>query len=99
MLMYTYACMYINVIFTLQRNKKIYRFLWDTFMIAIYMIAFFTIPFMICFVIMDYELISLDRVNIPIYAICWLDITLNCITGYYDKKNMSVELKFTKILM
>lgn len=66
---------------------------------AIYMIAFFTIPFMICFVIMDYEVISLDRVNIPIYAICWLDIIFNCFTGYYNEKNMSVELKFTKILM
>ncbi|GAB1868363.1 Potassium/sodium hyperpolarization-activated cyclic nucleotide-gated channel 1-like [Camponotus japonicus] len=75
------------------------RFLWDTFMMAIYVIAFFTIPFMICFVIMDYEFITLDRVNIPIYTICWLDITFNCITGYYDYKNMSVELKPTKIFM
>lgn len=63
------------------------------------MIAFFTIPFMICFVIMDYESINLDKVNIPIYAICWLDITFNCITGYYDKKNLSVELEPLKILM
>ncbi|KAL6256090.1 hypothetical protein P5V15_013325 [Pogonomyrmex californicus] len=73
--------------------------MWDTLMMVIYMIAFFTIPFMICFVIMDYEIIRLDRVNIPIYAICWLDITLNCITGYYDKKTMSFELKPIKIFM
>ncbi|XP_070156836.1 potassium/sodium hyperpolarization-activated cyclic nucleotide-gated channel 1 [Polyergus mexicanus] len=75
------------------------RFLWDTFMMIIYLIAFFTIPFMVCFVIMDYESINLDKVNIPIYAICWLDITFNCITGYYNKRNMSVELKPTKILI
>ncbi|XP_077270115.1 potassium/sodium hyperpolarization-activated cyclic nucleotide-gated channel 4 [Temnothorax americanus] len=73
------------------------RFMWDTLMTAIYMIAFFTIPFMVCFVIMDYETIRLDTVNLPIYAICWLDIILNCITGYYDEKTMSVELKPVKI--
>lgn len=66
-------------------------------MMVIYMIAFFTIPAMVCFVIMDYEIIRLDVVNIPIYAICWLDIILNCITGHYDKKTMSVELKSIKI--
>jgi len=68
-------------------------------MITLYMIAFFTIPFIICFVIMDYETIRLDIVNIPIYAICWLDIILNCITGHYDEKTMSVELKPIKIFM
>ncbi|KAL6432460.1 hypothetical protein ACFW04_006804 [Cataglyphis niger] len=75
------------------------RFLWDIFMTIIYMIAFFTIPFMICFVTMDYESINLDKVNIPIYAICWLDIMFNCITGYYNKKNMSVELDPLKIFV
>ncbi|KAL0102622.1 hypothetical protein PUN28_018127 [Cardiocondyla obscurior] len=73
------------------------RFLWDTFMMIIFMIAFFTIPFMVCIVIMDYETIRLDLVNVPIYAICWLDIMLNCITGYYNKKTMSVELKPIKV--
>jgi len=68
-------------------------------MVAIYFIAFFTIPFMICFVTMDYEVIGMDIVNIPIYAICWIDIMLNCITGYYDKKTRSIELKPIKILM
>ncbi|XP_032682375.1 potassium/sodium hyperpolarization-activated cyclic nucleotide-gated channel 1-like [Odontomachus brunneus] len=80
-------------------NEKIHRYLWDTFMMAIYSIAFLTIPFMICFVVMDYESILLDKVNIPIYAICWLDISLNCITGYYDSKDMHIELKLSKILM
>ncbi|KAG5322765.1 HCN4 protein, partial [Pseudoatta argentina] len=54
--------------------KRIHRLMWDTLMMAIYFIAFFTIPFMICFVTMDYEIIGLDIVNIPIYAICWIDI-------------------------
>nr|XP_012216655.1 PREDICTED: potassium/sodium hyperpolarization-activated cyclic nucleotide-gated channel 1-like [Linepithema humile] len=75
------------------------RFLWDALMMAIYFIAFFTIPFMICFVVMDYEFIRLDKVNIPIYTICWLDILFNCITGYYDKRNISIELKPTKIFL
>lgn len=96
---YVYIYMRKHYFHFVQHNMKIFRFLWDTFMMAIYVIAFFTIPFMICFVIMDYEFITLDRVNIPIYTICWLDITFNCITGYYDYKNMSVELKPTKIFM
>ncbi|XP_018318299.1 potassium/sodium hyperpolarization-activated cyclic nucleotide-gated channel 1 [Mycetomoellerius zeteki] len=75
------------------------RLMWDTLMMAVYFIAFLTIPFMICFVTMDYEIIGLDIVNIPIYAICWIDIILNCITGYYDKKTMSIELKPIKILI
>ncbi|XP_014477559.1 PREDICTED: potassium/sodium hyperpolarization-activated cyclic nucleotide-gated channel 1-like [Dinoponera quadriceps] len=73
------------------------RFLWDTFMMVIYLIAFLTIPFMICFVVMDYESILLDKVNVPIYAICWLDISFNCITGYYDKRDTRIELKLGKI--
>ncbi|XP_035723457.1 potassium/sodium hyperpolarization-activated cyclic nucleotide-gated channel 1-like [Vespa mandarinia] len=74
------------------------KFLWETLMIVIYGIAFFTIPFMISFVIMDYEVLRLDKVNIFIYTICWLDIIVTCITGYYDKKNMRVELRPLKII-
>lgn len=66
-------------------------------MMTVYFIAFLTIPFMTCFIIMDYELIRLDKVNLPIYAICWLDILFNCITGYHDKRNMYIELEPTKI--
>lgn len=76
---------------------KFYRFLWEIFMTATYLIAFFTIPCMICFVVMDYKSIHLDKVNIPIYAICWVDIAFNFITGYYDEKNVSVELKLGRI--
>lgn len=68
------------------------------FMSVVYSIALLTIPFMICFVVMDYEMIRLDKVNIPIYAICWLDILFNCITGVYNEKTVSVELKPTKAL-
>lgn len=67
-------------------------------MIVVYGIAFFTIPFMISFVIMDYEVIRLDKVNIFIYMMCWFDIVVTCITGYYDKKDMRVELRSLKIL-
>ncbi|XP_046832159.1 potassium/sodium hyperpolarization-activated cyclic nucleotide-gated channel 1-like [Vespa crabro] len=74
------------------------KFLWETLMIVIYGIAFFTIPFMISFVIMDYEVVRLDKVNIFIYTICWLDIIVTCITGYYDKKNMCIELRPLKII-
>ncbi|KAI4481119.1 hypothetical protein M0804_009745 [Polistes exclamans] len=74
-----------------------FRILWETFMMVIYGIAFFTIPFMISFIIMDYELLRLDKVNILIYIVCWLDIICNCITGYYDEKNVHVELRLSKI--
>lgn len=67
-------------------------------MIVVYGIAFFTIPFMISFVIMDYEVIRLDKVNIFIYTMCWFDIIVTCITGYYDEKDMRVELRSLKIL-
>jgi hypothetical protein len=63
------------------------------------MVALITIPYMISFIVMDYELIRLDKVNIAIYAICWLDILLNCITGYYDTKISTVQLKPAKILL
>ncbi|EFN84743.1 potassium/sodium hyperpolarization-activated cyclic nucleotide-gated channel 4 [Harpegnathos saltator] len=80
-------------------NEDIYRYFWDTFMMAIYSVAFLTIPFMICFVVKDYQSILLDKVNVPIYAIFWLDIAFNCITGYYDSKDMHIELKLSKIFM
>ncbi|XP_011878172.1 PREDICTED: potassium/sodium hyperpolarization-activated cyclic nucleotide-gated channel 1-like [Vollenhovia emeryi] len=81
----------------LSLNEKIRRLIWDILMMAVYTIAFFTIPFVICFVIMDYESIRVDTVNFPIYVMCWVDIILNCVTGYYDKKTMSIELKPSKI--
>ncbi|XP_015589234.1 potassium/sodium hyperpolarization-activated cyclic nucleotide-gated channel 1 [Cephus cinctus] len=66
------------------------RFMWELLMIVIYLIAFVTIPFMICFIIMDYEAIYYDKINLAIYAICWLDIIINCITGIHDSKSMKV---------
>lgn len=46
---------------------------------------------------MDYEVLRLDKVNLFIYIMCWLDIIVTCMTGYYDKKNMRVELNLLKI--
>ncbi|KYN21613.1 Potassium/sodium hyperpolarization-activated cyclic nucleotide-gated channel 1 [Trachymyrmex cornetzi] len=96
---YFYFSLYNKTYVVLFLIKRIHRLMWDTLMMAIYFIAFFTIPFMICFVTMDYEIIGLDIVNIPIYTICWIDIMFNCITGYYNKKTMSIELKPIKILI
>ncbi|KAK2580594.1 hypothetical protein KPH14_007716 [Odynerus spinipes] len=73
------------------------RFLWESLMVVIYGVAFLTIPFMISFIVMDYELIRLDKVNILIYIVCWLDIIGNCITGYHDKNDALVELRPSKI--
>ncbi|KAF7384845.1 hypothetical protein HZH66_011931 [Vespula vulgaris] len=74
-----------------------FKFLWETLMMVVYAIAFFTIPFMISFIVMDYEVLRLDKVNLFIYIMCWLDIIVTCMTGYYDKKNMRVELNLLKI--
>nr|KAF7407065.1 hypothetical protein H0235_014721 [Vespula pensylvanica] len=73
------------------------RFLWEILMMVVYAIAFFTIPFMISFIVMDYEVLRLDKVNLFIYIMCWLNIIVTCMTGYYDKKNMRVELNLLKI--
>lgn len=66
-------------------------------MTAIHMIAFLTIPFSVCFVIMCHDQIRLDQFNILIYTFCWLDIISNCITGYNNKVSMRVELEPSKI--
>lgn len=67
-------------------------------MTVVLLIAFLTIPFVICFVVMCHDAIYLDRVNPLIYALCWVDIVCNCITGYNEKKRMRVVLEPSKIL-
>ena len=62
-------------------------------MTVVYAVAFTTIPFMISFVVSDYESVRLDKLNIVIYAFFWIDILLNCITGVENKKEMSVNLR------
>ncbi|XP_076666394.1 potassium/sodium hyperpolarization-activated cyclic nucleotide-gated channel 4 [Andrena cerasifolii] len=74
------------------------RFLWDVTMTVVLLIAFLTIPFVICFVVMCHDAIYLDRVNPLIYAFCWVDIVCNCITGYDEKKRTRVVLEPSKIL-
>jgi len=68
-------------------------------MTIVFIVGLLTIPYMISFIVMDYKLIGLDKVNIAIYVFCWLDILLNCVTGYYDKKLSTVQLKPTKIFL
>ncbi|XP_076392816.1 potassium/sodium hyperpolarization-activated cyclic nucleotide-gated channel 4 [Megachile rotundata] len=75
-----------------------WRFVWDVVMTVIFMIAFLTIPFSVCFVVMAHDKVRLDKFNFFIYSFCWIDIVLNCITGYNDHVNMRVELEPLKIL-
>ncbi|XP_043255158.1 potassium/sodium hyperpolarization-activated cyclic nucleotide-gated channel 1-like [Colletes gigas] len=75
-----------------------FRFVWDLIMSVIYLIAFVSIPFVICFIVMNHEGIRLDKYNLFIYAFCWLDIFCNCVTGYKDKKRGIVVLEPLKIL-
>lgn len=68
-------------------------------MTVIYLIAFLTIPFSVCFIIMSHDEVLTDKFNISIYTFCWLDIVFNCFTGYYDKSSMQVELNPSKIFV
>ncbi|XP_053985509.1 potassium/sodium hyperpolarization-activated cyclic nucleotide-gated channel 2-like [Hylaeus volcanicus] len=77
---------------------SLFRFSWDLFMAAIYLISFISIPFMVCFIVMCHDRVRLDKYNLFIYTFCWLDIVCNCITGYYDEKHRSVEMQLSKIL-
>lgn len=63
----------------------------------VYLIAFVTIPFMICCVVLDFEKIRVDNVNLSIYGFCWLGIVLNCITGYHDNINKEFVMDPDKI--
>ncbi|XP_076226436.1 potassium/sodium hyperpolarization-activated cyclic nucleotide-gated channel 2 [Nomia melanderi] len=75
-----------------------WRFFWDLIMMVVYMIAFLSIPFMICYVVMSHDAIRVDNFNILIYTFCWVDIVVNCVSGYYDKMQMQVELDPWKII-
>lgn len=69
-----------------------FRFFWDIIMTLVYFVAFITIPFFMCFVVLDYETVRLDNVNPVIYVFCWIDIIGNCMTGFYDKNKDEIIL-------
>ena len=75
-----------------------FRFLWEIIMMVVYFTSFITIPFMTCFVILDYGTVRLDNVNLIIYMFCWVDIFSNCITGYYDTDKDEIVLDQRLIL-
>ncbi|KAG9434111.1 potassium/sodium hyperpolarization-activated cyclic nucleotide-gated channel 1-like [Apis mellifera carnica] len=75
------------------------RFFWDLIMTVVYIISFISIPFSVCFIIMSHDDIGLDKFNLLIYGFCWIDIIMNCFTGYYDKYEMGVELRPLKIFI
>lgn len=79
--------------------KQFFRFFWDLIMTVVYIISFISIPFSVCFIIMSHDDIGLDKFNLLIYGFCWIDIIMNCFTGYYDKYEMGVELRPLKIFM
>ncbi|OXU25307.1 hypothetical protein TSAR_002133 [Trichomalopsis sarcophagae] len=74
------------------------KFFWDIIMMMVYFVAFITIPFFMCFVVLDYESVRLDNVNHVIYVFCWIDIIGNCMTGFYDKSKDEVILDQGMIL-
>ncbi|XP_076289994.1 potassium/sodium hyperpolarization-activated cyclic nucleotide-gated channel 1 [Lasioglossum baleicum] len=69
-----------------------WRFVWDMIMLVVYMIAFLTIPFFVCYVVMSHDATRVDNFNIVIYLICWVDIGTSCISGYYAKEQKQVQL-------
>ncbi|XP_058793323.1 potassium/sodium hyperpolarization-activated cyclic nucleotide-gated channel 1-like [Phymastichus coffea] len=74
------------------------RLYWELIMTIVYFIAFLTIPFQICFVVLDYKTIDLDNLNLFIYFLCWIDIILNCVTGFYNKSKDRISLDQGAIL-
>ncbi|XP_078038495.1 potassium/sodium hyperpolarization-activated cyclic nucleotide-gated channel 1 [Augochlora pura] len=76
-----------------------WKFIWDMIMLAVYMVAFLTIPFYVCYIVMSHDAIRVDNFNVLLYALCWVDIVMTCITGYYNKHQMQVELDPRMIIM
>lgn len=68
-------------------------------MTVVYLVAFLTIPFSVCFVVMSHDDVLLDRLNILIYTFCWFDIVVNFFTGHYDKKQQRILLNPLMIFM
>ncbi|XP_015439732.1 PREDICTED: LOW QUALITY PROTEIN: potassium/sodium hyperpolarization-activated cyclic nucleotide-gated channel 4-like [Dufourea novaeangliae] len=76
-----------------------WSFYWEIVMTVVFMISFLTIPFLISYVVLSHDDILMDKVNIVIYVFCWVDIIINCNTGYYDRKLANVELQPGKIMI
>ncbi|XP_066594908.1 potassium/sodium hyperpolarization-activated cyclic nucleotide-gated channel 1-like [Prorops nasuta] len=76
-----------------------FRFVCDSIEAILYFVALVTIPFMISFVVMNFKFIGMDKLNLSIYAISWISIFLNFITGYYDVKTKSVYLDPRKTII
>ncbi|KAK0182317.1 hypothetical protein PV327_000468 [Microctonus hyperodae] len=104
---------YINSIAALSRERKrqcqhwqrwiihpfsAFRFIWETIMIFIYAISFIIIPFMTTFIVFDYEIVRLDKISLFLYIFFWLDIIINCITGFYNKNERLVNFNQSDIL-
>ncbi|KAL7301338.1 hypothetical protein TKK_0006070 [Trichogramma kaykai] len=68
------------------------KLLWDAVMLIIYAISFVTVPFFICFVVLDYEEVNMDMANVYLYFFHWVDIVCQCFTGYYDEQSSTVIL-------
>lgn len=66
-------------------------------MTGVYAIAFITVPFMISFIVLDYELVRIDTINPLIYVFFWFDIILNCFTGIPSNRRMVIDLRQSKV--
>ncbi|KAJ8673833.1 hypothetical protein QAD02_005095 [Eretmocerus hayati] len=74
------------------------RLYWEIVMTMVFFVAFITIPFMMCFVVLDYHGKNFDDIDTVIYIFCWIDIFTNLITGYYDEIRSEFILDQGKIL-
>ncbi|XP_043274075.1 potassium/sodium hyperpolarization-activated cyclic nucleotide-gated channel 4-like [Venturia canescens] len=72
------------------------RFVWEILMTLVYAVAFITVPFMISFIVLDYEVIRIDTVNPVIYVFFWLDIIFNCFTGVPSNGQKIINLRQSK---
>lgn len=67
-------------------------------MVLVYLVGFISIPLMTSFRILNILEVLSDDINLYVYAVCWLDVVMNCITGVYDKNKSKVILEPKKIL-
>ncbi|XP_048510269.1 potassium/sodium hyperpolarization-activated cyclic nucleotide-gated channel 1-like [Athalia rosae] len=74
------------------------RMVWDTLMVIVYCVSFITIPLMTSFKILNFFEIQMDDFNLYVYAFCWADIFMNCVSGVYDEATGRIVLELREII-
>lgn len=79
------------------RVFRTFRFLWETIMTIVYAAVFLIQPFVLCFVIFDFDAIRYDYYSPFLHVFFWIDILATSITGFYDSVSDEFILEQSKI--